>query len=174
MYLISIYFDEETDRKIKGYMKQIAKYTGNTAMMDGNVPPHITVGAFRTDSEEIAKEIFRRIVQKSFSGNIQWVTVGSFLPSVIYISPILNEYLYQLSEITKTELNSKEGIWVDKRYQPHSWFPHTTLGKKLTREELLNAFKVLQGQFGPFMGEAVKIGLAVTNPYRDLEICELK
>ena len=51
MYLISLYFDEKTENRISGYMKQIAKYAGNTAMLDGNVPPHITIAAFHAESE---------------------------------------------------------------------------------------------------------------------------
>ena len=174
MYLISIYFDESTELKIRSYMKQIAKHTKNTAMLDGNVPPHITIGAFRTESEMEAREIFRNIAKQISKGQVHWVTIGSFLPGVIYISPILNEYLQQLLDIYKREADQKERIWVDRRYQLYSWVPHTTLGKKLTKEELLTAFEVLQNQFAPFTGEAVKIGLAATNPYRDLEICELK
>jgi len=34
------------------------------------------------------------------------------------------------------------------------------------------AFSVMQNQFAPFTGEAVEIGLARTNPYRDL--CKIK
>ena len=52
MYLISIYFDENTEKKMKGYMNQIAKKSGNFAMIEGNVPPHITVSAFAAVSEK--------------------------------------------------------------------------------------------------------------------------
>ena len=174
MYLISIYFDEETNRKIRNYIKQIAKHTKNTIMLDGDVPPHITIGAFRVESEEVAKEIFQDITSGILPGKIHWVTVGSFLPNVIYISPILNEYLQQLSDINKKVLNKVDGVWVDKRYTPYSWYPHTTLGKCLKKEQLVTAFKVLQNQFAPFEGQVTKIGLATTNPYRDVEIYELK
>lgn len=78
MYLISLYFDEGTNKKIQLYMEQIAQRAGNMAMIDGKVPPHIT----------------------------------------------------------------------------------------------LSAFAVMQNQFAPFTGEAVEIGLARTNPYRDL--CKIK
>lgn len=174
MYLISVYFDEATDCKMRGYMKQIAKHTGNAAMLEDKVPPHITIGAFRTESEETARDIFRRITEQISKGEVHWVTVGSFLPNVIYLSPILNEYLQMLSDINKKELNRSENVWIDKRYEPYSWYPHTTLGKKLTKEQLLKAFEVLQNQFAPFRGQVVKIGLAATNPYRDLEVYKLK
>lgn len=38
MYLISLYFDEGTNKKIQLYMEQIAQRTGNMAMIDGKVP----------------------------------------------------------------------------------------------------------------------------------------
>ena len=34
MYLISIYFDEKTESKIRSYMKQIARHTENAHMLD--------------------------------------------------------------------------------------------------------------------------------------------
>ena len=174
MYLISLYFNEKTENRISGYMKQIAKYTGNTAMLDGNVPPHITIAAFHAESEEQAKQIFRNASFGAVSGKVHWVTLGSFLPNVIYIAPVLNEYLYGLSEIYNKEISLYKEIESDKRYQPLGWFPHTTLAKRLTAEQLCKGFEVMQKQFGPFEGQAVKVGLSKTNPYKDIGISELK
>ena len=53
MYLISVYFDETTEKRIRGYMKKIEKATGNVLMTQGNIPPHITIAAFQTESEDI-------------------------------------------------------------------------------------------------------------------------
>ncbi len=174
MYLISVYFDERTENRISGYMKQIAKHTGNMEMLDGNVPPHITIAAFHTESEEQAKLVFRNAASKAKAGNVHWVTVGSFLPNVIYIAPVLNEYLYYLSEIYNKEILLHKEIQIDKRYQPLGWFPHTTLAKRLTADQLCKGFEVMQKQFGPFEGQSVRVGLSKTNPYKDIEITELK
>ena len=54
MYLISLYFDEGTNKKIQLYMEQIAQRTGNMEMIDGKVPPHITLSAFDMAEEEKA------------------------------------------------------------------------------------------------------------------------
>lgn len=174
MYLISIYFDDVTDLRIRDYMKQIAKRTGNEEMMKGNVPPHITVAAFHAPSEENAREVFEKITERVSSGSVQWVTVGTFMPHVIYIAPVVNEYLHQLSVINIEELNKQENVLTEKRYQPFAWYPHTTLAKKLTKKQLLQAVEVLQNQFGPFSGKVTKIGLALTNPYCNLAVYELK
>jgi 2'-5' RNA ligase len=78
MYLISIYFDEETNSRIKTYMKSIVKATGNTAMLDGEVPPHVTIAAFRAQSERSARDIFLKGAELAAGESIQWISCGSF------------------------------------------------------------------------------------------------
>ena len=173
MYLISIYFDEVTEKRIRSYMKQIGKATGNTLMLDGKIPPHITIAAFHAETEPAAREIFLGRRECLKAGNIHWVSVGMFLPGVIYITPILNEYLHQLSEVFDKEMKGRTGISMDYRYKPFHWLPHSTLGKHFTAEQLTAALSVMQNNFTPFEGRVTKIGLAKTNPYTDLEIIDL-
>lgn len=173
MYLISIYFDETTEKRILGYMKQIGKVTGNTLMLDGNVPPHITIAAFHTEPEAVAREIFFRGAENLKEENVSWVSVGAFLPGVIYIAPVLNKYLHELSEKYSKDIIKRQGVTVDYRYMPFSWLPHSTLAKRLSNKQLTTAFSVMQDHFTPFEGKVTKIGLAKTNPYTDLEIINL-
>ena len=93
MYLISLYFDEGTNKKIQLYMEQIAQRTGNMAMIDGKVPPHITLSAFDMVEEEKAIAGFTAMEQEFEKGQIFWCSVGMFLPYTIYLSPVLNAYL---------------------------------------------------------------------------------
>ena len=109
---------------------------------------------------------------KRFENKIFWCSVGMFLPHTIYLSPVLNAYLQKLSESVFSKIRYLEEVRIQIRYQPFSWFPHTTLGKRLNQVEMREAFVVMQNQFAPFTGEAVEIGLARTNPYRDL--CKIK
>ena len=173
MYLISIYFDEATEKRISGYMKQIGKITGNMLMVEGKVPPHITIAAFHAESDAIAHDIFSHGKENLKSGNVQWVSVGMFLPGVVYITPVLNEYLHQLSELYSKEIINKSGISIDQRYKPFHWLPHSTLAKHLTAEQLISALSVMQNQFAPFEGKVTKMGLAKTNPYTDLDVISL-
>ncbi len=174
MYLISIYFDEKTEYKIRSYMKQIAKHTGNTHMLDGDVPPHITVAAFRTNSEEIAKELFNNSKEKVLPGSLQWVSVGAFFPGSLHLTPVLNEYLQRFVELYNNEAVKCAGVHIDERYTPFQWLPHTTIAKHLSGEQMNKAFEVMQSQFAPFQGNVVKVGLAQTNPYRELLALQLK
>ena len=174
MYLISAYFDEKTEKRIRSYMKQIAKYTGNTLMLDGEVPPHITIAAFRAPTAVCAREIFERASKGVCAKKVQWVSIGSFLPGVIYAAPVLNEYLHELSVLYNKEIMLQKEMWLDQRYLPFQWFPHTTLAKNLNEEQLRCAFEVMQKQFGPFEGTVKSVGLAKTNPYENLRVINLE
>ena len=52
MYLISLYFDKNTENHIQHFIHEVAKQSGNVFMVDKKVPPHITVSAFETLREE--------------------------------------------------------------------------------------------------------------------------
>lgn len=168
MYLVSVYFDDATNKRIQGYIDQIAKRTGNTFMLDGKVPPHLTVAAFETNNPKQVLIRLEDVMKPMKKGEIQWASVGSFLPHVVYLAPVLNQYLHQMNEAICEELIQCEGVQVSRYYQPFQWMPHTTVGKKMTTEELQVAFGVLQESFGMFGGQVVKIGVAKTNPYQDL------
>ncbi len=168
MYLVSIYFDEESNKCLKKYISLLSGATGNSFMIDKNVPPHLTVAAFETKDEKKAQEALERCFEGCQEGDIMWVSIGAFLPSVMYVTPVVNEYLHELSVKINDALSEVEGVKLSPYYQPFQWFPHTTLGKMLTPEQMTIAFEVLQKQFVPLKGKVKKIGLAKANPYRDL------
>lgn len=174
MYLVSIYFDEKTDKIIQNYINQVAKKTGNTFMLDGEVPPHITISAFETKQEEKVMEALEKAVTQMKSGQLQWASVGQFFPYVIYLAPVLNEYLHSLSQNIYDSIKELKDTEISSYYQPFQWLPHTTIGKKLSKEEIKIAFEVMQNNFTMFSGTVTKIGLAKTNPYTDIVSWELE
>ena len=173
MYLVSVYFDEKTNHKIQRWIDQISEKTGNMFMVEGHVPPHITVSAFESQAEENVLEILEETVTELKQGKLQWVSTGQLLPYVIYITPVLNQYLHEISEKIYEALQQVEGIKISQYYRPFQWLPHTTIGKTLTKEQMKKAFEVMQNSFGTFEGTVVKIGIAKPNPHRDIKIWEL-
>ena len=173
MYLISAYFDDMAAFRIRQYMNQVAKRTGNTFLLDNDVVQHITISAFQTKQENHVIKLLEQRAENLGIGTIQWVSPGVFFPHVIYLGLVLNEYLHTLSMNIYECLTEIEDITISPCYQPFSWLPHTTIGKMLTKEEMQEAFRVLQNQFGPFFGQITQIGLAKTNPYENLAVFEL-
>ena len=173
MYLVSIYFDEQTNKEINRHIEQVAKQTGNPFMLEGNVPPHITISAFENMDKETVLQVLEQGIKTVKSGRLQWVSVGTFLPNVIFIQPVLNVYLHQLSETITSCLHTVNDIKISPMYKPFQWLAHTTIGKTLEKEQLQKAFATLQNNFVPFDGQVVKIGLAKTNPYTEIKNWEL-
>lgn len=173
MYLISIYFDESTEKILNSHIQHVAKATGNTFMLDNNVPPHITVAAVETKQEDVVISRVEELIKKLTCGEIKFVSVGSFASKVIYVQPVLNEYLHNLSVELSKELGQIEETILSPYYQPFSWLAHCTIGKQLAKEEMQQAFEVLSNEFVPIDAKVTHIGVAKTNPHRDIKVWEL-
>lgn len=174
MYLISIYFDENADNKIRRLIHKVAEKSENRYMIEAGVPPHITISAFETDQVNKVIDLFDCKVHDIKAGKLQWVSIGVFNPHVIFLSPVLNEYLHKLSVFVNETVSCVDNVSISRFYLPLQWMPHTTIGKKLSVEEMLMAFKTLQNNFRMFEGTVTKIGLAKTNPYQEIRNWDLK
>lgn len=174
MYLISIYFDKKTNDIVSRYITKVAETTGNTFMTDNNVPPHITVAAFEARNDDIAAKVFEQAVSELKRGIIQYVSMGVFLPYVLYVTPVLNEYLHNMCCTINEKIEMCDGIILNKYYKPFSYMPHTTIAKKLESEQMRLAFETMQKNFIPFEAVVERIGLARPNPHRDIVIRDMR
>lgn len=86
----------------------------------------------------------------------------------------MNEYLQNMTQTIYGTIEDVDETKMNPFYLPYQWMPHTTIGKLLTKEQMREAFEVLQEQFVPFEGTVTKIGLAKTNPYTELALFELQ
>lgn len=174
MYLVSIYFDEMTNQKINSYMAAAAKISGNNKMIEGKVPPHITISSFETKKEEKVISVLEEVAINMGRGTLQAACVGAFPSNVLFVAPVVNEYLHSLSVLVYDSIAGIEGIKISRYYQPFQWIPHFTIAKNLSKEEMTKAFQEVQKEFSMFNGEVIRIGLAKTNPYRNIVSWELK
>lgn len=173
MYLISAYFDEQTSKTIERYSKQIAEKTGNTFMIDNHVPPHLTISSIEARNGQMLVEPVKELTKYLKKGDIQFVSVGMLFPYVMYVTPVLNEYLFDMSKQIYDVVSKIPMVSISKYYQPMQWLPHVTLGKTLTKEQMQIAFTIMQDRFAVFDGKITKIGLAKTNPHEDIFIVDL-
>ena len=173
MYLVSLYFDDKTAMKIQGLINKVSVKSGNDFMTHNNVPPHITIALFQTDEEDRVVEILDKRIKDIDRGEIIWASIGIFKSSVIFLAPVLNEYLHNLSVNIYEGISSVENISISKFYLPFNWMPHTTIAKKLTKEELMSAFQELEKNFRTLSGMVTRIALSKTNPYEDIIVWDL-
>ena len=168
MYIISAYFDAQSNKVLNRYIKQIAEKTENRFMLSHQVPPHMTVSQIEARSEEVLIAHFYKLQDELHKGSIEVASIGMMMPHVIYAMPVFNQYLLNLSMDVYCAFNQIDETKISKYYKPMSWIPHITLGKTLTKEQMLGAVGILQDGFVPMTAEITEIGLARVNPHEDI------
>ena len=168
MYLISAYFDNETNRIMQRYIDRVAKETGNTFMTDNNVPPHLTISSIEARNVDVLIPAFKALSENIRAGEIYFASTGQLHPYVMYVTPVLNNYLQEIQESVYNAYSNIEETTISKFYQPYSWLPHVTIGKKLSKNQMRDAFNIMQEIFVPFKGKITEIGLAKVNPHEDV------
>ena len=141
MYLISAYFDKNTTEQLQKYIDRIAVVTGNSFMVDNQVPPHLTLAAIEARSVDVLIPAFESSHDKLQQGDISIITVGQFMPKVIYAAPYINQYLFELNRCICDAYADVPETTISKYYRPLSWLPHITIAKTLTKEQIRTAFQ---------------------------------
>lgn len=168
MYLVSIYFDKVSTKRIQTLIDQIAIASGNHYMIEKQVPPHMTLSAIEARNVDILIPAIKQLEDKLQSGTIQFVTVGQLFPYVLYTMPVLNPYLQDLALHISDAVSSIPETAISKYYRPQSWLPHVTLAKTLSKIEMQQAFSVVQEKFSVFQAQVTELGLAKVNPHNDV------
>lgn len=168
MYLISVYFDSVSTKRIQKLIDQVAAASGNHFMTDRQVPPHLTLSAIEARGVEVLLPAVKKLKGTLHQGTIQFVTVGQLLPYVLYTMPVLNPYLQGLAGQVYDAVCGIPETSVSRYYRPDAWLPHVTLGKTLSREQMQRAFAVVQDKFSIFEAQVTELGLARTNPHDDV------
>lgn len=169
MYLVSLYFDETSDHMIRRQIERIAEKSGNLYMLEHQIPPHITIASCKEGEPDKLIEALDSVMQRQKQGEIQWVAAGSFLPHVLFLTPVLNRYLHALSIACHDVLQAFQTETEQNKYQPFAWLPHTTVARTMSDEQMVRGLRVLQANFRPFSGKIVRAGLAESHPYQDIK-----
>lgn len=173
MYQISIYFDEPTHNRINQLITRVAKATGNETMTEGNIPPHITISTINCSNEKQLIKAIEKVIPNLKTFQVQWVSVGTFKQNVIFLTPILNKNLQELSQKINAVLEPIRTCQENERYMIYNWFPHTTIGKHLDKEQIHKAFLVANEDFSMIKGTAVSLGISKTKPYENVRVWNL-
>lgn len=170
MYHISLYFDDISREYLAKLIKNAAVGSGNTFMLDKEIEPHITIAVDEPlDEPGISQEsIYSRInsglkmkteVNALGSGRLDICSIGCFKPHVLFLQPVLNDYLIDINR-QANELMMHEKM--ADEYKPGNWMPHISIAKGLSETQMNLAFGNLFANFKRFEAEVVSIGLKDT------------
>lgn len=169
MYLISLYFDDKSDKDILSIMGCIEKKTKNTYITDNKIPPHLTVTGFYSKNEEQVKELFEEFAQGIEADKIELASIAAFNKKSIHIDAVLSRYLHEISVRANEIFTRLDDVKFMPFYMPFGWIPHVTLAKHLTEDEMKEAFAEAIRYFSKKEVIIKRIGLSKTNPYREIK-----
>jgi 2'-5' RNA ligase len=173
-YAITLYFDEKTEEIINSLIKKIANKTGNKYMVDNKIPPHITISLFQYNGKiDTVMGIIENNISLFNRKNIVIASIGIFNPSVLFIAPVINDYLIELNRKVNEIININDEILLDRNYIKNQWIPHISLGVKLNEKELINGVKTLVKNFKILDIGIDRVGFAKCNPYKDIKIWKI-
>ena len=173
-YAVTLEFDKETENKIQEMIDEVARVTGCDYMKQSNIPPHITVSALVSDNEAALLSEMENIAESMKKDFIWFANIGIFNPFVIYLGPVMNEFLQNTCRTVNERLLKYADVGNRGRYLPNQWVPHAAIVVKLTPETIKEAFAIVQEKFSAFGATAEKIVLARAEPYEELKAWELK
>ena len=168
-YAVTLEFDKETQNKIQEMIDEVAKVTGCDYMKKSKVPPHVTVSALVSDNEEALLSEMESIAKSTNKDFIWFANIGVFNPYVIYLGPVMNEFLQNTCKMVNERLLKYAEVGNRGRYLPNQWVPHAGVAVKLTPEALKEAFSIVQEKFCAFGATAEKIVLARAEPYEEIK-----
>ena len=173
-YAITLEFDKETENKIQELIDEVAQKTGCAYMKQSKIPPHITVSALVSDNEEALISEMESIAETLNKNFIWFANIGVFNPFVVYLGPVMNEFLQNTCKTVNERLLTYADVGNRGRYLPNQWVPHAAIAVKLNPDTLKEAFAIVQEKFTAFGATAEKIVLARAEPYEELRSWRLK
>ena len=173
-YSVVFYFDDEANKKVKSLIHLIVDKGVNDYLISNKVPPHITIADF--ECEDISAVINSLEVNKNKikQGFVCWASIGVFSPTVLFLAPVVNQFLLQSCEMVNNSIQVVPKVESNSNYVPYQWIPHTTIAAKLNSKELETAFLVATDNFKAFGGYLTKLAVIQNKPRTDIKVWNLQ
>ena len=167
-YLITAYFDDRSDVRLKRLIDGVAKASGNRFMTEHQVPAHLTIAQLEARNPGILEASFYRLCESCFAGTVSFAGIIVLPPYVLSIGAVRNPYLSEVNEKACRYFMELPEVSISRFYQHENFYPHITMGKTLSDEEMFQGFSYLKKHYAPFAGEIRSLGLSKVNPHEDL------
>lgn len=173
-YSVVFYFDDETNDKIKSLMHLIVDNGVNDYLISNKVPPHITIADFECEDISTVINLLEVYKEEIRQDCVYWASIGLFNPSVLFLAPIVNQFLLRSCEMVNNLIKVIPKAENNSNYMLYQWVPHTTIAAKLSSQELEKAFLATNNNFKAFGGYVTKLAIVQNKPRIDIKVWSLK
>ena len=174
---VELFFDEETDRAIRGAWQWLAKHEGLPFMHESGATPHISIAVFETGDPATQSKCLADFADTVQAFPIILSRAGAFTDTgVLFAAPEGSDLLNEIHTGFWTSLPSfGERPW--EHYLPGKWKPHCTLAME-TKDKPAAWFAHIETQLAAILGlprpaHVCKVGLVEFRPVKTLLSCPL-
>jgi len=167
-YVIEMYFDAETDFRIRTIWEKFASI-GVSFMHDSGGRPHVSLAVCEVVDIPAACQLLDRFAGATSHFSIAFSSLGMFpgAESVLFLAPKVTSELLALHARFFSEFASvSRDCWV--RYSPSHWVPHCTFAMRLESHQISRALDICHAAGLPLVGSVCEIGLVETLPIKQL------
>lgn len=177
-YEVSLYFEKDSELKIKNLIRQIADVTQNFYRIEKEIPPHITLGMFKateTQKGNLKKVIIK--LQDEFNNfekkekMLNMNKLDSFKNKILFLTFQQNQnankesVLFYLNKLIHSALLKDLSPANNNLYLPQNFYPHCTVATGLSLKQINKIFDDEQKLEIPKQLVFNRISLAVHNPF---------
>ncbi|MBR2106492.1 MAG: hypothetical protein IJ937_04410 [Treponema sp.] len=177
-YEVSLYFEKDSELKIKNLIRQIAAVTQNFYRIEKEIPPHITLGMFK--ATETQKGNLKKVIKKlqdefnNFEKEEKMLNMNkldSFKNKILFLTFPQNQnankesVLFYLNKLIHSELLKDLSPANNHLYLPQNFYPHCTVATGLSLKQINKIFDDEQKLEIPKQLVFNRIALAVHNPF---------
>ena len=137
-YAVTLEFDKESEEKIQKMIDEVSLATGCDYMKTAGIPPHVTLSVIISDNEEALLSQMEDIAGRLKKGSVTFANIGVFNPLVIYLGPVMNEFLLEGCKLVNESMLKYSQVGNHGNYLPNQWVPHAAVAVKLSSETLKN------------------------------------
>jgi len=152
-YALSLNFDDAAGSYIRSLMACLAQASGNSYMTEHQVPPHLTLGMFHCQDQDLEKlkELFDSFAVEAagLAGeglSLTFEGLDNFSDKVIFLKPQKSPVLEKLNEALHKKFLPYFEAGDNRNYLPENYFPHIALGVKLSPAQFEKGMEALTAQ----------------------------
>lgn len=174
-FAVMLYFDDDTDKKVKEYFEKLRKLSNNDYMLDNNMPAHITLAMWNSEYN-FAKEI-EKYAHSFKAFDVVFSSIGFFNDEErhIFLAPVdsksfkdFHDGLYDVIKLPD------ENDFIKMYKDSDIWVPHATIGYQVKKDLFGEALVECESIKLPILSKAKKIALAVCCPFKEVAVFDLQ
>jgi 2'-5' RNA ligase len=167
---IEMYFDPETDLRIRALWKQLASL-GTSSMHDSGARPHVSLAVCESADLPATRQLLDRFAGETSPFPISFSSLGVFpaAESVAFLAPKVTSELLALHARFFSEFATlARDCW--PHYSPSQWAPHCTLAMGLEPHQMGRTLDICHAASLPLLGTVTEIGLIEFRPIKQLYV----